>query len=142
VADVRYAAVGNHYQTAETQLATAEQQDRKMHNHLVERGNLRDAAIGLIVGLAIAAILAMVSIAHAQSGATMGLIEQGVSMAQSLAIQQQSMSMQRQAMQQQRAAQQAAQTPPYAPCPTGYRHQIVIHADGQKTLGSCELVKR
>jgi hypothetical protein len=110
---------------------------------LVERGNLRDACIALIIALAIAAVLAMISaIAHAQSGATMGLIEQGVSMAQSLAIQHESMSMQQQAMQQQRAAQQAAQTPPYAPCPTGYRHQIVIHADGQKTLGSCEAVKR
>jgi hypothetical protein len=84
----------------------------------------------------------MVKSAHAQAAATMGLIEQGVSMAQSMAVQHQSMQMQEQSMRNQQAAQQAAQTPPYAPCPAGYRHQIIIHADGQKTLGTCEPVRR
>jgi hypothetical protein len=63
-------------------------------------------------------------------------------MAQSMAMQHQSMQMQEQAMRNQQAAQQAAQTPPYTPCPAGYRHQIIIHADGQKTLGTCEPVRR
>jgi hypothetical protein len=113
-----------------------------MTDHLVERGNLKDVGIAIIVGLALAALLFMVKSAHAQSAATMGLIEQGVSAAQSFAMQHESMSMQEQAMRQQQAAQQAAQTPPYAPCPTGYRHQIVIHTDGQRSLGLCEQVRR
>jgi predicted MFS family arabinose efflux permease len=111
-------------------------------DHLIERGNLKQTGIAIIVGLALAALLFMVKSAHAQAAATMGLIEQGVSMAQSMAVQHQSMQMQEQSMRNQQAAQQAAQTPPYAPCPAGYRHQIIIHADGQKTLGTCEPVRR
>lgn len=113
-----------------------------MVDHLIERGNLKDVCIAIIVGLALAALLFLVKSAHAQSSAAMGLIEQGVSAAQSFAMQHQSMEMQEQAMHNQQAAQQAAQTPPYAACPAGYRHQIVIHADGQRSLGSCEQVRR
>jgi hypothetical protein len=111
-------------------------------DHLIDRCNLKDLGIAIIVGLALAALLFMLESAHAQSSAAMGLIEQGASMAQSLAMQHQSMQMQEQTMRNQQAAQQAAQTPPYASCPAGYRHQIIIHADGQKTLGQCEQVRR
>jgi hypothetical protein len=114
-----------------------------MIDRLIDSSNLKHAGIALIVGLALAALVLLVgTIAHAQGAAAMGLIEQGVSAAQSFAMQHESMSMQEQAMRQQQAAQQAAQTPPYAPCPTGYRHQIVIHADGQRSLGLCEQVRR
>jgi len=113
-----------------------------MIDHLVSCGNLKEVGIAIIVGLALAALLFMVKSAHAQGAATMGLIEQGVSMAQSLVTQHESMSMQEQAMRNQQAAQQAAQTPPYTPCPTEYRHQIIIHANGQRSLGSCEQVRR
>ena len=58
-----------------------------MIDHLIDRGNLRDLGIALVIGLALAALLFMVKSAHAQGAATMGLIEQGVSMAQSLATQ-------------------------------------------------------
>lgn len=109
-----------------------------MTDHLIDRCNLKDLGIAIIVGLALAALLFILESAHAQSSAAMGLIEQGASMAQSLAIQHQSMQMQEQTMRN----QQAAQTPPYASCPAGYRHQIIIHADGQKTLGQCEQVRR
>jgi hypothetical protein len=104
-----------------------------MINHLVERGNLRDAAIGLIVGLAIAVLTT--TPAHAQSAASS--VSQWIGMAESVFSQGQSFTQQREMMEQQRQ-QRAANTPANEPCPAGYQHNVIVHPDGSRTRGACE----
>lgn len=69
-----------------------------MTDHLIDSGNLKDLGIALIVGLALAALVAMVSgCSPQQMGSTMPLMSMGTSMtsqAASLLFEQQQMEQQ------------------------------------------------
>jgi hypothetical protein len=93
----------------------------------------RRCAIRMLTAGAILSVLPLGSV-YAQSAQTLGTIEQFFGMGTSLLSQGQSLEQQRESMRQQNAIQQQQQAGQAPTCLPGYRHVVIVHANGLREL--------